>query len=79
MSFPWDILIGEAEVLGSEAVVSVFDDGGAADVVRNATSVDAAVDTEVDADCGWVDVARAWAEVGSYCTSVCLKSQRLRF
>jgi hypothetical protein len=53
MSFPWGmgILIGEAEKLESEAVVSVVDDGGAADVVGNATSV--------DADCGWADDARA--------------------
>jgi hypothetical protein len=28
MSFPWGILIGEAEKLESEAVVSVVDDGG---------------------------------------------------
>jgi len=58
MSSPWGILIGEAEKLETEAVVSVVEDEDAADVV-NAASVNAAADAVVDVDCGWSDDARA--------------------
>jgi len=59
MSSPWGILIGEAEKLETEAVLSVVEDEDAADVVASAASVNAAADAVVDVDCGWSDDARA--------------------
>lgn len=68
VSAPWGIvlvvtvLIGGAEELESEAVVPVIDNEAAVDVVEDATGVNVAAGV----DCGWADVARAWAELRSY-------------